>query len=130
MCTYVCQCGFSFKFSLLVHVEDIVILHESVHSVSVFLFLFQELEDLFARLDMDHDGYISFDEFVSGLSQYLTSPDFETPTMTPFPRPLHVKKKRPPPPPAHLNQNDLFLYTNGETISLFSLLESSNTGCV
>ncbi|KAK7505603.1 hypothetical protein BaRGS_00003348, partial [Batillaria attramentaria] len=89
----------------------------------------EELEELFSKLDMDHDGYISFDEFVSGLSQHSSSRSYDTPTRhVQASRPLSARKARTPLPPAQQDRLTPSTYVSGDTISLFSSLASSFTG--
>ena len=42
-----------------------------------FYLYFQDLEELFDKLDADRDGRVSFDEFVDGLSQHGGQADIQ-----------------------------------------------------
>ncbi|XP_076463674.1 uncharacterized protein LOC143295885 [Babylonia areolata] len=91
----------------------------------------EELEILFNKLDADHDGYISFAEFVDGLAQHTITPrGFDTSTPSPALRPHSARKARTPLPLVHQDRRSPAVHVSGESISLFSSLQNSESSGV
>ncbi|KAL8607389.1 hypothetical protein ACOMHN_024414 [Nucella lapillus] len=87
----------------------------------------EELGILFKKLDADHDGYISFGEFVEGLARHAITPrGLDNPIRSPAPRPPSGRKVRTSLTPGHHDRRSPAVYASGESINLFSSLQPSD----
>ncbi|KAL8588896.1 hypothetical protein ACOMHN_051490 [Nucella lapillus] len=90
----------------------------------------EELKDLFHKLDVDCDGFISFDEFVNGMSDHTSTITIITPRgfETPLLRPHSGRKVRALVPPALQEKKSPAIYASVGTVGLFSSLPSADLG--